>query len=507
MAKSLDEIFGKNINTTPTSSVGKKSLDEIFGSSKTVTPTIIQSQPQKGLLSKVTDVLGGLGAGAIKGIGSTALGMSELGQKTIGRAVNAIVPNNIDRSLQATENLRQQIKPEGTAEKIGFGAEQIAEYFLPASKAAKLETLTNILTKGLSSKLLGAGLRVAGKSAIQGLASGAISLAQTGGNLKEAEKTALTAGVIRGGFATIGEGIRAIRLPERLYSTLFKNTADDMLQELKTESLASIQKTNPEKFKTYVDKGLIKLGTSGQIEINPTIAKQALDSGLRGSIRNMTKTVIEGTLDSENKVQTIAQTYPGKIDLSEKQFSNILKSIGKDYEDVGFNEISNEAIRLANAIKTGTGKVSANDALAIRRLLDRARIASSYEKPVSKLSLTQGNLKTLADTVRTRVNKIPGMGETMQKYSFYIDALETLSREAARRGNTQALSLIDSLFLSGAAIGNPALGLSAAGLRRLLLSGSGMTAIAQLLNKGVASPTTIGAIGASSNELTNTMNR
>lgn len=393
------------------------------------------------------------------------------------------------------------LTPKTPLEKAGKTSAQIAEFFLPGGKAVKAEKYVNLISQGIKSKKLAALTRIAGKSAVQGLTAGGVTLAQTG-DIKQAEKTALGAGIIRGGFATIGEGIRAMRLPERLYSTIFKNTSDDMLQELRTEAFARIKQTDPAKFENFVKRGLVHVDDAGNVAINPTVAKQALDAGLKGNIRNMTRTVIEGTLDSETKVQDILANYTGKVNLKEPQFERILRSIAEEYQDVGFNEISDEALTLANEIKNSGGGVSGQVALNIRRLLDKARIASSFEKPVSKLSLTQANLKTLADAVRGRLNAIPGLGETMKNYSFYIEALETLSKEAARRGNTQALGLIDSLFLSGAfGATSPLPGFTAGLGRKLLMSGPGITRTAQFLNKGTASPTTIGATGLISKNL------
>lgn len=438
--------------------------------------------------------LKGFAVGVGKGVLSTAQGLGMIGSKiasglTGGKLQGADV---YIKGTQSFEKAKEILKPQTTAEKIGKTVEQVGEFFLPAGKATKAEKYVDILASGLKSPMAKSVTKIIGKSAVQGLSAGGVSAIQTGGNLKQAGKTALGAGIIRGGFATIGEGARALRIPERLYSTLFKNTSDDMLQELRTEAFAGLQKTNPEKFNSFVKRGLIQVGEDGKIAINPTIAKQALDTGLRGSIRNMTKRVIEGTLESEAKVQDAVKGYKGTVNLKEPQFERVLREISKEYENVGFNEISDEAKLLADTIKNSKGSVNAEIALAVRRLLDRARVASSFDKPVSKLSLSQANLKTLADSVRSRVNALPRVGEIMKNYSFYIDALETLSKEAARRGNTQAVGLIDSLFLSGAfGSTSPIPGATAGILRKVLLSGKGTTGLGQAINNP-----NLGAIGS-----------
>ncbi len=518
--------------------------------------------------------------GIAKGAGSSLVKAGAQNAGPVGADMLAHAP----AFAQNIQSASDALKPSNPEQQFGLNAEQMAEYFIPATKAAKAEQAVNVITKGLGT-FTGSIARVGLKSAIQGASAGVQKFAQTG-DLKQAGETAAAVAGFRGGTAVIGEGARALHLPERLYSTLFKNSSKDMLAELKSGFFDTLQQTDPPKFQSFVDKGLIKVGTDGKAIVNDTLAEQALDRGLRGSIRNMANTVIEGTLSSEAKVQSIVENYKGTVSLPEKQFVGVLKSIAEDYHDVGFGEISKEASRLANELETGVasppitdssrllpqgaiqlpaggtsgiqvseaaripiqepggkfaraftsevrnikgqpqssfreipspasaapqiakatplnqGIVSAQTALDIRRLLDKVRIATSFDKPASKLSLGQSNLKTLADAVRARVNAIPGMGETMKDYSFYIDALESLAKEAARRGNNQAISLIDSLFLSGAFGGNnPIPGLTAGMFRKLILSGPGMTAFAQLLNKGVASPLTSGVTAATASQL------
>ena len=495
-------------------------ISDLKGEIKVVSKPFAQEQRPDtfkagGAIGAIQDVAQGVAKGGtstilgIGGIGNKiqqglAGGLRALGAKVYPSAAGE--ESVFNPKSKTGEKAQEIVKPEGTAQNIGFGAEKIAEYFIPAAKAAQAEKFVNILSSGIKSPLLAATSRIVGKGVVQGVAAGAVQAAQSGGDIKKTLETAATAGVIRGGFATIGEGARAIRLPEKLYSTIFKTTASDMMDELRTESLINIQKTNPARYADLIKRGIVS-DSGGTPILNETVAKQALDKGLKGSIRDMARTVVDGTLDSEAKVQDALAGYKGTVDMSEKQFFNVLKGIAKRYQDVGFNEISNEADRLSAVIKATNGKVDGNTALAIRRLLDRARIASSFDVPSSKLSLGQANLKTLADTARARVNAIPGIGEVMAKYSFYIEALDTLAKEAARRGNNQALSLIDSLFLSSAfGGGNMIPGVTAGMLRKILTSGQGTTILARLLNTSTAAPATIGATSAVSGLTTTALN-
>lgn len=442
--------------------------------------------------------LGEFGIGMGKGALSTVKETSSLGEKILRKPLEAAGMEFGDETAAEELIPESATTAKNTAQKAGKFFEQTLEYFLPAGKAAKVERTIDLLSAGIRSNLLASGTRIAGKALTQAVSAGGVSLLQTG-DKEKAQKTALTAGTIRGGMAIIGEGARALHIPERIYSTIFKNSKQDMMSELKADALYKLKQTNPQKYQEFVDNGIIKISKNGNPTINDTLAEKALDMGLKGSIRNMSSKTVEGALESEMKVRNIANAYKGKINLSEPQIKNVLNNIADDYRDVGFGEIANEADNLVDVLEKGKGQVSAIDALNVRRLFDRVRIASSFDKPVTKLSQTQGNLKTLADAVRGRVNNIPKMGEVMKDYSFYIDALEALAVEAMRRGNNQVLSLIDSLFLSGAYAGNnPIPGVTMGMARKLLQSSSGATYLGSALKNQSVSPVSQGLISSGS---------
>lgn len=420
--------------------------------------------------------------GFAKGALSTIGGITKLG-KSVATGLGNLVGIKESKVLNSSSELNKLdtlTTPQNTAESIGKNIEQLAEFFIPAGKTARAEEAVNLIAKGIKNPLLASATKVVGKAGVQGLSGGVVTLAQTG-DIKEAGKTAATAGLFRGTMATIGEGARALKIPERMYSTIFKNSSQDMINELKSGGIENLRQTNPSKYEDFVKQGIIKTDETGNPIVNTTLAEQALDKGLRGSIKSMANEVVDGTLTSENNVRNIARNYTGTIDLSEPQIKNVLNKIGTDYEDVGFGEISNSAKELARQIESTGGKVSAETAVDVRRLLDKVRVSTSFDKPASALSQTQGNLKTLSDVVRKRVNDIPGMGKVMNDYSFYIDALETLANEAKRRGNNQVIGLIDAAFLSGIP-SNPVTSATLSTLQKILRSVYGSTKLAQILN-------------------------
>ncbi len=453
--------------------------------------------------------LKGFATGVGKGVLSTFKGASQLGQD-IG---NLVLPKSMEMTPYSEENLQkdegigklfreQNLEAQGTAEKIGKTSEQVGEFFIPASKISKVSNVAKTAIKG--SGFLNSTARVLAQGAIEGIGNAGVTLAQTGGDIKEAVKTALIAGGLKSAISGIGEVANVFKLPERLYSTIFKNSSDDMLQELKTGALDKWQKTNPEEFKTLVDKGIIKVGEEGKVILNETLAKEALDRGLKGSITNMANETVKNLYKNEAKAQEAVKNYKGTltgkkvlIDIPEaKKLTDLLDEISVDYKNVG-GSISEQADTFSKALKNN--KLDGETALKLRRFVDGMRVRSAFN-PGQKLSQTQQNFKYFADSLRSKIAKIPGMKETMNEYRFSIEALDTLAKEAAKQGNSQILSLIDSMLLSGGIAGGNVVASGASIVaRRALKNAPLLTNVAQGITKigksSTAGTATRGIIG------------
>lgn len=476
----------------------------ISGQVPTATPA-----PQGGILNTAKDVALGIGMGGLSTLQNVGSLINTGLNQTIGRGVDALAGKKFtptDYSIKpglSSAQVQQKLTPQNTAQSIGKGLEQTAEYFVPAAKAAQAERLVTTLTSGISNGLLKGTLNVAGKAAVQGLAAGGVQALQSGGDVKKTLQTGGTAAAISGALGTVGELSRAFKIPEYLYTKVFKNTLGDVKAEFKTDYLVNLAQTKPQEYKQLLDAGIIKTQLGGKPVLNETLAEKALDRGLKGSIKNMANTVTGGLFNSEYKVQQIAKNSSEVVKFPELQYQNILSEIAADYKDVGFGELSDEAKRLADAIFQGEGQVSVQDALAIRRLLDGTRYARSFDVATTKLSLGQQNLKQLSDVARQRLNSVKGMGEVMKDYTFYIDALEALAKEAKRRGNNQVFTLLDGILTAGGLASGAALPATIIGAgRKILNSGAGSTALGSLLNKGSAGPVTSGLIGASAGAAT-----
>lgn len=456
---------------------------------------------------KLSNTIGEYSEGFVKGALGTVKNIASIGdyalRNTSGRLANVVtgkgnVPNApspmFDKNTSLGQKTDKFLTPQGTAQEVGKLTENISEFFIPASGVARAETVLNGLTAGLP-KFLGATARVGSKMAVNALPDTAIGTAQTG-DLEEGLEIGALGGGIRGALGAVGEVARGFKIPERLYQTVFKNASRDMQKEFTSDFLVDLYKTRPHIYNDLAEQGIIK--TEGGIPVlNKTLAEEALDRGYKGSIVAMGRRAAGDVLQSESAVRKAVQSYKGTVGLEQPEFFNILREISAEYKNVGFGEISKEADKLAQIWLDSKGKVSGETALAVRRLLDKARLARSFEVPITKLSLSQANLKIMADEARKRLNKIPGLQDIMDDYSFSLDALEDLAREGARRGNNQVLSLIDSVFLgAGMAAGDFTQAVTLASLRKYLQSGRGATTIGSALKNPNASPLTVGAIGA-----------
>lgn len=447
-----------------------------------------QEKPQS-LFGRFSETLGDFSEGFAKGGLQTLQNIGNVVAKPLNTGFNKLLGQNQKVGLPD-----KTFETENKAQEIGKTTERIAEFFVPASKIAKTEALITTLSQGMP-KLAGIATRLGGKALVNAAADTAVGTAQTG-DLQEGLRIGALGGGIRAGLGAVGEVARAVRLPERMYQTVFKNAKRDMMAEFNTDYLVDLYKNRPHVYKDLAEQGIIKMEDGSPI-LNTTIAEEALSRGLKGSITSMGKQVAGDLLNNEAQVRTLVKGYKGTVGLEQPQFFNVLREIAEEYRNVGFGEISDQADSLAKIWLDSKGKVDGETALAIRRLLDKARLARSFDVPVTKLSLSQANLKTLADEARKRLNKIPQLEPVMADYSFNIDALEDLAKEGARRGNNQLLSLIDSIFLgTGLAGGQIPQAVTLASIRKYIQSGRGATTVGSMVKNPNASAQTVGAIGA-----------
>lgn len=115
-----------------------------------------QPQQSGSWLDSVLSAIGGGATGAVKGAGSTLYGLGKLFNENsfIGGQTGPYPPKP------------DELTPQGTAQKVGFGGEQVAEFLVPGGASAQA----------------GKGMGLLGKMGLEALTTGGVAAAQSGGD-------------------------------------------------------------------------------------------------------------------------------------------------------------------------------------------------------------------------------------------------------------------------------------------------------------------------------------
>jgi hypothetical protein len=353
--------------------------------------------------------------GILKGGASTVLGASQL----ISRGTEAIGLSKPVRPEVWDVARRDFATPEGTAQKIGFGAEQIAEFMIPFGGQAKAAAMA---PKGVT--LAARGTRYAMRSAGEAAETATKAAVQSGGDPGEIVTAALLGGTTPTIARTVAAAGKAIthRLPEELYQRIFKLTEDEWQAAVRAEA-----------------KGAAP---------NQTLAREVLERGLRGDSKAMAITAIKKLDDYEGQLK---QHLAGKfIPIPQKaEYIKLLDAVADEFGGA-FSSVGKEAKALSLRLKVfGQGNdVIASDALKLKRLLDRSRSASTF-KLSPKLSPRQEEYKRAADMVRGRLHLDQTASELLNNERVFIEALDSITEYAVRQGNRPLVDMLDRLAVMG----------------------------------------------------------
>ena len=194
-------------------------------------PTAAAPQQQKGeepgLLSTAADVV----KGAAKGAAHTVVGLAEIGEnlltfgqgKRIRDAVGAPATPYDPENEAAT---KAALEPTNTAQKVGYGVEQAAEFLIPGGVVTKGAKAVKAATTGVrGAKALNIGAR-AGMEAASGAAVAGV---QTGGDAEAMRDAALmsgglsaAAGVVAAGAQPMAQALKSSALKQ--YSQVLNAT-------------------------------------------------------------------------------------------------------------------------------------------------------------------------------------------------------------------------------------------------------------------------------------------
>ncbi len=182
----------------------------------------------------------GFGVGALKGVGSTAVGAGQLLEK--------ILPGDMIATPEQFQKAKEYVSPKGTAEKVGFGTEQIAEFLLPSTAVTKGIKVADVGIEAMKAgKLVKGALKLAGRATAEAISAGAVTAIQSGGN---AEETARNAGIA----ALFPVGFGALRVGGKIAKEMSKTIASG-LSGVPADAIEFALK-NPQTVQTAISKAV-----------------------------------------------------------------------------------------------------------------------------------------------------------------------------------------------------------------------------------------------------------
>lgn len=379
--------------------------------------------------------------GAGKGVISTIKGASTLGENFFKGFGRLITPKKFEKSFgfektetSSAQQLQNQAEsslglqqgtlttPTNKAQKRGFVVEQIAETLLPIPGGAKAKAAAKIA--GGAKSLLGrAGLEaaeLAGKTAIQ-----------TGGDVKETGKAALTGGA----FSVGGRALSA--LGGKIAPKLAKSAEASVSKALGPTTKA--MKLQTEK----VVPGLIKRGV-----VAPTRASLAKKVGAN----------LEA---ATNELNRVIETIPPKARLSSKPVIEALQNAKSVYR-VGEVAVEPRAIKaiddMIDTVKSFGSEVSFESMRALRQILD-----TSVAKSKGFLLDEVGSFSVMAkreasNAIRKELAKTyPDLAKVNAEYSFWRN-VDDILQETLTRTASQSKPIGEQILGAAGAVGGLATG-------------------------------------------------
>lgn len=226
-APSFVPKLGKRVGASPDTQVPQPS---------TQSPVQAATEPQDGgwkptfgrifdwTAARSKDFLQGMqdiGVGALKGAGSTALNLGQMGSDALNAGYDATIGKMTGTKGQQTDEFTQglkqdYLKPENMAQNVGFYGEQIAENLIPATKVAKVGALSKVSKLTASApKAVKWGANLLTRAGVEGLEGAVMAKAQGG---DASESAAISAAIPILGDAAKGAGFVARKLAQVMSS-------------------------------------------------------------------------------------------------------------------------------------------------------------------------------------------------------------------------------------------------------------------------------------------------
>lgn len=391
-------------------------------------PEEMRPQPE----SLATKAVGGaldVGIGVGKGVASTIKGAASLGERGLQAGLQTILPKSlednfgVDKPLERTsaEKLigEKYTTPTNTAQKIGFGAEQIGEFFIPGGASAKVgKAMEGVKSLSKMPKLAKA-FGFAGKVATEGaLATGQTAL-QEGEINSEAKK----AGKFGLAFPVAGAvGSKVLKGGGKLFSEVFGKSTGAGSQAIK------------EAFN------------------NPNVMKYAREAGKNGVDEVMTESLQSAKQGLQILRKARGDEYAGK--LSQLDMGKSLEPVLVDAKKavVNFADDLDTIVEGKNVVDKAISDVNGWQDASSNGLDILKRRLQSYENQLDAPGKASAKriVSSLKDNIRSGLNEnIPGYQNMTKGYhqaSNLIDEIEkTLSLGNRKQKETAIRKLLQTV--------------------------------------------------------------
>jgi hypothetical protein len=168
-------------------------------------PQAAQQQPAAAPQQSYPEIIGHFGSDVLQGLGAGVLSTIFHGGDLVRRGTEAVVGPEwaaklgMENKLDKPEVRALITPPSSTPGQLGYGAEKMGEFFIPAGAVGKAAKVVEGATAGMR----GAGaLNLAARAGLEGAAAGGVAGVQTGGDPNAMREAALTAGGVTAGLGT-----------------------------------------------------------------------------------------------------------------------------------------------------------------------------------------------------------------------------------------------------------------------------------------------------------------
>ena len=417
-------------------------------------PTPNEPQGEKGLK--------GFGLGAVKGALSTVSNIGGLASKVASKIPNSLLSipvvgpvvgavKAVGKAGDTLEPYKGNFKPQGTAEKIGFGTEQVGEFFIPGGAVSKA---TKAAEAGVDAFKLGkvatGALKLGTKATISAGEVAGITALQ--GGSKEEVKTAAEFGAA---FSIVSQGIGKLlqKAPETAWSSILKRTPTEAAK-------------NP--------------------NLPAQVAKTGLAGASRASILEKSKQAIQNI---EVALDDVLSQSKGKI--GTLKIAPYLDELRNAYKNVPGEQASLDAIDNVMRDLLKRKSLTVAEANQLKRNIYGA-IEKSYGKGMLDLPAKTEAQKLIAAGLKREIEKVvPEVKSLNEKQAVYLQVKKAIEKTLARTegkgiGGT-GIGLYDLLVggigtVGGAAAGNPLLGLGLVAAKKTGESSAVLSAVSKLIN-------------------------